>query len=82
MKARIVTTKFLAKNEIDVPNLVAFIHQIQSLGYQLSGHTPYPDSPRRPELWGQPTFTGLVGPMWDGDWLRYEDHDAHDILST
>lgn len=36
----------------------------------------------RPELQAQPMFNELVGPMWDGDAIRYEDAAANDILST
>jgi len=32
---------------------------------------------RRPELIGQPVFSGLYGPMWDGDAIRYEDHESY-----
>jgi hypothetical protein len=41
------------------------------------------NSPRqRTELQGQPVFQGLLGPMWDGDAIRYEDPRANDVLST
>lgn len=38
----------------------------------------------RPELQGQPTFEGLVGPMWGGDDhpLRYEDQETYNLMST
>lgn len=48
----------------------------------------YPDGrprriPLRPELHGQPIFSGFCGPMYDGPGLiRYEDAAANDILST
>jgi hypothetical protein len=36
----------------------------------------------RAELQGQPVFSGLAGPMWDGDAIRYEDARACQALST
>ncbi len=36
----------------------------------------------RAELQGQPVFRGLLGPMWDGDAIRYEDQASNDFLST
>ncbi len=40
------------------------------------------NSKQRPELQGQPKFRGLLGPMWDGDAIRYEDQKSYDILSV
>lgn len=41
------------------------------------------DNPRnRIELQGQPVFAGLLGPMWDGDAIRYENQAAYDALSN
>lgn len=36
----------------------------------------------REELRGQPQFNGLLGPMWDGDAIRYENQAAYDALSN
>ena len=36
----------------------------------------------RAELNGAPKFKGLLGPMWDGDAIRYEDQATYDIMST
>ncbi len=41
----------------------------------------------RPELQGQPTFSGVLGPMWGGEEIggpvvRYECQKAYDRLST
>jgi hypothetical protein len=41
----------------------------------------------RKELWNQPQFAELLGPMWGGDEggiaiLRYEDQKSYDVLST
>ncbi|MBK6706259.1 MAG: hypothetical protein IPG54_01740 [Sphingomonadales bacterium] len=32
---------------------------------------------QRDELIGQPKFKGVLGPMWDGDAIRYEDQAAY-----
>lgn len=38
---------------------------------------------QRLELQGQPKFSGLCGPMYDGpDFIRYEDQDAYRVLSN
>jgi hypothetical protein len=35
----------------------------------------------RTELQGQPIFNGVLGPMWDGDAVRYEDQQTYNTLS-
>lgn len=41
------------------------------------------NNPRhRAELQGQPIISGLCGPMWDGDRVRYEDGRANRSLSA
>lgn len=32
---------------------------------------------QREELIGQPKFKGVLGPMWDGDAIRYEDQAVY-----
>lgn len=36
----------------------------------------------REELDNQPIFEGFVGPMWDGDKLRYESYKTYDEMSA
>jgi hypothetical protein len=49
-------------------------------GFELIG---FNDNPRnRRELQGCPIFAGLVGPMWNGDGVRYEDAKANDQISA
>jgi hypothetical protein len=37
----------------------------------------------RPELQGQPIFSGLAGPMWNGNnVIRYESPEAYEICSN
>jgi hypothetical protein len=36
----------------------------------------------RAELQGQPILPGFLGPMWDGDAIRYEDQHSYEFLST
>ena len=35
----------------------------------------------RPELFGQPVFAGLLGPMWDNGDLRYESSRVYRVMS-
>lgn len=35
----------------------------------------------RAELDNQPLFDGYLGPIWDGDKLRYETQEVYDMLS-
>ena len=37
---------------------------------------------QRAELQGQPRFAGLLGPMWDGDAIRYECAESNAMLSS
>jgi len=37
---------------------------------------------QRHELQGAPKFTGLIGPMWDGDAIRYECSATYAELSA
>jgi hypothetical protein len=34
----------------------------------------------RQELQGQPIFNGYAGPSWDGEAIRYENSQAHNVL--
>ena len=47
-------------------------------GYEEQSENPiYADSP----IVGYPRIKGYVGPMWDGDKIRYESQDAYDFFS-
>ena len=35
----------------------------------------------RAELDNQPQYTGFLGPMWDGNMLRYETQAVYDVLN-
>lgn len=35
----------------------------------------------RAELDNQPKVDGYLGPMWDGDMLRYESQEVYNVLS-
>ena len=37
---------------------------------------------QRKELQGQPKFAGMLGPMWDGDGIRYENKVACERLAA
>lgn len=39
------------------------------------------ESAHREELDNQPKFEGYIGPMWDGDKLRYETQSVYDLMT-
>lgn len=49
-------------------------------GFQMIGLNENPR--QRAELQGWPIFSGLCGPMWNGDSVRYETQEANDIFSA
>ncbi len=49
-------------------------------GYALNGFNQ--NKSNRAELQGQPKFRGVLGPMWDGDAVRYECPATYERLST
>lgn len=79
MKAKIVQR---VENQfvISIVELENIIPACTVRGYEFSGFNA--NHRQRTELQGAPTFSGLLGPMWDGDCLRYEDQEANDILSA
>lgn len=57
--------------------------------YQVVGYTedmtPYRSKGglcQRKELDNQPIIEGFLGPMWDGDMLRYETQELYNALSN
>jgi hypothetical protein len=52
----------------------------ESRGMELSGFNNDPES--RAELQGEPQFAGFMGPLWDGDAIRYEGAEACNTLSA
>lgn len=59
---------------------VDFLAAMEVRGYNFSGLNN--NHRQRIELQGQPRFSNLCGPMWDGDAIRYEDSRSNDILSA
>jgi hypothetical protein len=51
-----------------------------TLGLTITGQHSSPRT--RAELQGHPTFKELIGPMWDGDQVRYEGNSAYLALSA
>jgi hypothetical protein len=49
-------------------------------GFQCRGFNS--NASQRLELQGAPKFTGLLGPMWDGDAIRYECSATYAELSA
>ena len=56
------------------------LNHMAQLGYEYAGRTKI-GGHLRTELEDQPRFTGLCGPMWDGDAIRYEDQATNEYLS-
>lgn len=46
-------------------------------GFGVFGYGRFPHE----ELMGQAIITGYVGPMWDGDKIRYETQEVYNLLS-
>lgn len=75
LRVRLVTTA-LAVTYLTIGEAIA---EIEKLGHAYTG--PNHNLRQRAELQGAPKFTGLLGPMWDGDALRYEDAKTYAQLS-
>lgn len=56
-----------------------FMTEMQRAGFYYAGENW--NKAQRHELQGQPKFSGFVGPMWDGDALRYECHETYNRMS-
>lgn len=68
---------FSRKDFVTRAALVAYV--VAEMGGELRGlSTP---GRARPQLWNQPQFSNLCGPMWDGDAVRYESTGAYEVLS-
>ena len=69
--AKVVTADlgtFVALSVAELVNVMA------GLGYTQDGVVgPDRRAGLRAELQGAPIFSGITGPMWDGDGIRYED---------
>lgn len=78
MKVRLIQTVdgSLIKSEFDIANIYECMEVRGYAFTHLSTNTRV-----RAELQNQPQFSGLCGPMWDGDAIRYEDQAANDTLS-
>lgn len=79
MKYRIVQSiedAFIA-SEVTEENLGAWL---DARGFTVVGVNS--NKRQRAELQGQPIVAELVGPMWDGDAIRYEDTRTNDFMST
>ena len=79
MKYRLVQTVEgrLVVSEFDSENLLP---AMEIRGLKFNGLNQ--SSSHRKELQGQPKFSGVLGPMWDGDAVRYEDSATYRTLSA
>lgn len=59
--------------------IASLIDALEFRGHRLTAINRNPH--QRAELQGQPKFEGLVGPMWDGDGIRYECPETYKLLS-
>ncbi len=66
----------------------SFISQMEDAGYKLvkilgPEDNHYKDHPTIDHTWtyGLPKFSGIIGPMKDGDRFRYEDQETYDRMS-
>lgn len=57
-----------------------FVRVMHILGFKHTGNND--NKHQREELQGTPKFYGLLGAMWDGDAIRYEDQAAYNTLSA
>lgn len=81
MKYKLVTfDKEAGWDQIESQSLVNFTAMLEVRGYTLTG--PHENPRTRPELQGQPKFTNLAGPMYDGGVIRYENWPAYELLSA
>jgi len=66
------------KTESD--NLGDFMARMEVAGF---GFVKLNKNPRqRVELQDQPIYSGIAGPMWDGDAVRYEDSETNAQMSA
>lgn len=76
MKYRIVTTKHGVMELTEEQLFPA----LEVRGYHF---TKFNESKfQREEIRNAPKFSGLLGPMWDGDAVRYEDAETYKALSA
>jgi len=55
------------------------IPALEVRGFEMTGN--YSNPRTREEMQGAPTFKGLLGPMYDGDAIRYESQEVYNQLS-
>lgn len=82
MKIRIYrdTAQGFDKIEIDGDTAEIVASRAAVEGFHCRGFNSNPA--QRLELQGAPKFTGLTGPMWDGDAIRYECSALYAELSA
>lgn len=79
MKARLIQTVDGQTLRTDFGPEVDLIAAMEVRGFAFIRENRNPR--QRAELQGAPVFKGVLGPMWDGDALRYEDSETYRILS-
>jgi len=56
------------------------IAKAAAIGFQFKDYNA--NRAQRAELQQQPKFSGMLGPMWDGDAIRYENNAAYEKFSA
>lgn len=56
------------------------IPALELRGFEMTGS--YENPRTREEMQGAPKFAGLLGPMYDGDAIRYESAEVYRALSA
>lgn len=79
MLARVIikTENGYLSHEVLSVSLIAFM---AARGFTFRGLTD--NQRQREELRGHPKFSGINGPMWDGDAIRYECPESYQDLSS
>ncbi len=79
MKARFYGGKYNGK-EFDADKLELIPEWTGRYSKSYAGKKVAYTVPRK-ELWNRPIIDGYVGPMWDGDKLRYETQEVYNMMS-
>lgn len=66
----------MVASEFDEANVIA---AMDARGFKVVGWNQNPH--QRVELQARPIFEGVVGPMFDGGFIRYEDGASNNALS-
>jgi hypothetical protein len=69
-----------SSREFSARNISQAIAKAAAIGFAF--HSFNTNTAQRQELQGQPKFAGTLGPMWDGDAIRYENKAAYERFAA